>query len=69
MFSGVSEIKRFQEQFLSGTNSVYMEQLYEMWREDKKSVMAEWDVYFENVEEGLEGAECLDERDSTVVLQ
>lgn len=43
-----------QESFLSGTSSVYAEQMYEQWRKDPQSVHASWRVYFQNLEGGVE---------------
>jgi 2-oxoglutarate dehydrogenase complex dehydrogenase (E1) component-like enzyme len=43
-----------QESFLSGTNSVYAEQMYEQWRKDPSSVHASWRIYFQNLEGGVE---------------
>ncbi|CAJ0602086.1 unnamed protein product [Cylicocyclus nassatus] len=41
-----------QEPFMNGTSSVYIEQMYESWKADPKSVHASWDAYFRNVEGG-----------------
>jgi len=35
-----------QESFLSGTSSVYAEQMYDQWRKDPQSVHASWRIYF-----------------------
>ena len=43
-----------QESFLSGTNSIYAEQMYEQWRKDPSSVHASWRIYFQNLEGGAE---------------
>lgn len=55
-----TETQKFNEHFLSGTNGVYIESLYESWKSDPTSVMAEWDVYFSNVEEGLSPKDSYD---------
>ena len=34
------------ESFLSGSSSVYVEEMYEAWSYDPKSVHASWDAYF-----------------------
>lgn len=39
--------------FLSGTNSRYVEQMMEAWKKDPNSVHVSWKSYFENVESGL----------------
>jgi len=35
-----------QESYLSGTSGSYMEDMYEAWCYDPKSVHASWDAYF-----------------------
>uniref|UniRef100_A0A7E4USU5 2-oxoglutarate dehydrogenase, mitochondrial n=1 Tax=Panagrellus redivivus TaxID=6233 RepID=A0A7E4USU5_PANRE len=40
------------EGFMSGSSSVYIEQMYENWRSDPSSVHKSWDAYFRNVEAG-----------------
>lgn len=35
---------------MSGTSSVYAEQMYEQWRKDPASVHASWRIYFQNLE-------------------
>ena len=39
-----------QDNFVNGTSVVYVDQLYEQWREDPNSVHASWRAYFNNVE-------------------
>lgn len=41
------------DNFMNGTNSVYLEQMYDNWVRDKKSVHASWDAYFSNITNGL----------------
>jgi len=41
------------EPFLNGTNSVYMEDMYESWLEDRNSVHKSWDSFFSNVNSGV----------------
>lgn len=40
------------DSFLNGTNSVYVEQMYEAWLKDPKSVHVSWASYFANVDSG-----------------
>ncbi|RHY33066.1 hypothetical protein DYB32_001913 [Aphanomyces invadans] len=40
------------ESFLSGTNNVYVDEMYKTWTQDPKSVHKSWDVYFRQVEQG-----------------
>ncbi|XP_078492481.1 2-oxoglutarate dehydrogenase complex component E1-like isoform X2 [Ciona intestinalis] len=40
------------EPFLSGSNTLYIEEMYESWLEDPKSVHKSWDAYFKNVSAG-----------------
>uniref|UniRef100_A0AC35TYH7 Oxoglutarate dehydrogenase (succinyl-transferring) n=1 Tax=Rhabditophanes sp. KR3021 TaxID=114890 RepID=A0AC35TYH7_9BILA len=44
------------ENFLSGSSSVYVEATYEAWKENPDSVHKSWDIYFRNVEAGVENA-------------
>lgn len=41
------------DSFLSGTSSIYVEQMYDAWRKDKSSVHVSWQSYFANVEAGV----------------
>ncbi|KJH49248.1 oxoglutarate dehydrogenase (succinyl-transferring), E1 component [Dictyocaulus viviparus] len=41
-----------QEPFMNATSSMYIEQMYDAWKKDPKSVHASWDAYFNNVEAG-----------------
>lgn len=43
------------DSFLGGTNSVYLEQMYELWTKDKNSVHPSWNAYFTNLNNGLSG--------------
>jgi len=43
------------DNFMNGTNSVYLEQMYDNWVRDKNSVHPAWDAYFSNVSNGLSG--------------
>jgi len=40
------------EPFLSGTSSNYVEDMFESWQHDPKSVHKSWDAYFKQVESG-----------------
>ena len=41
------------ETFLSGTSSLYAEQMYEQYMEDPASVHPSWKQYFDNLENGV----------------
>lgn len=41
-----------QESFMSGSNSVYVEEMYRAWLKNKESVHKSWDVYFTAIESG-----------------
>lgn len=43
-----------QDNFASGSNAAYAEQMYEQWRQDPASVHASWNAYFTNLEGGSE---------------
>jgi 2-oxoglutarate dehydrogenase complex dehydrogenase (E1) component-like enzyme len=47
-----SELSKFQNSFLSTTNIEYIENLYEKWLADKKSVSPSFAAYFELLEQG-----------------
>lgn len=38
------------DQFASGTNGYYVEEMYRLWRQDPKSVHVSWDVYFSGMD-------------------
>ncbi|CAH0474034.1 unnamed protein product [Peronospora belbahrii] len=40
------------ETFITGTNNVYMEEMYTNWKINPKSVHTSWDVYFRQIESG-----------------
>lgn len=42
------------DSFLSGSSSIYVDQMYDAWRQDPKSVHVSWAAYFNNLESGLE---------------
>lgn len=52
------EIQAFNESFLSGTNSAYIELIFENWIQDKTKVHSSWDAYFTNVLKGYEPEEA-----------
>lgn len=41
------------EPFLSGSSSVYVEQMYESWEKDPNSVHKSWDAYFRQAAQGV----------------
>ena len=41
------------ESFLTGTSSLYAEQMYEQYLDDPNSIHPSWKIYFDNIEEGL----------------
>lgn len=52
--SGIqSEAPSAEESFLSGTNSVYIEQMHAQWSVNPASVHSSWDSYFRNIENGV----------------
>lgn len=42
------------DNFLSGENAIYAEQMFLRWQENRSSVHASWDAYFTNLSNGLE---------------
>jgi 2-oxoglutarate dehydrogenase E1 component len=53
-FHSSSSLKS-SDSFLGGSNSVYLEQMYELWTKDKNSVHPSWNAYFTNITNGLSG--------------
>ena len=41
---------------MNGSSSLYVEQMFKLWKEDKKSVHSSWDSYFTNIENGVDPA-------------
>jgi 2-oxoglutarate dehydrogenase E1 component len=41
------------ESFLSGSNSIYADEMYRLWRQDPNKVHSSWSIYFSNLEKGL----------------
>lgn len=41
------------ESFLTGTSSLYAEQMYEQYLDDPNSIHPSWKIYFDKIEEGL----------------
>jgi 2-oxoglutarate dehydrogenase E1 component len=44
-----SPLRRQDEPFLQGTSAAYIDQMYEAWLHDPKSVHVSWRVYFDAV--------------------
>ncbi|KRZ17918.1 2-oxoglutarate dehydrogenase, mitochondrial, partial [Trichinella zimbabwensis] len=42
------------EPFLNGTSSIYIEEMFESWKNDPKSVHKSWDAFFRSVEAGMQ---------------
>lgn len=53
-----SKALKNSDNFMSGTNSVYLEQMYDNWVRDKSSVHPSWDAYFSNISSGLTGEQA-----------
>ncbi|CCE85789.1 Piso0_005419 [Millerozyma farinosa CBS 7064] len=49
------QIRRFatgSDTFLQGSNGNYVDEMYDAWKQDPKSVHVSWDAYFRNVDSG-----------------
>jgi hypothetical protein len=46
-------IEEDQESFLTGSSSLYAEQMYEMYEQDPNSVHESWRQYFDNMHQGV----------------
>lgn len=42
------------DSFINGTSGIYIEKMHEQWKRDPKSVHTSWDIYFSNLESGLD---------------
>lgn len=42
------------DNFANGTSAVYVDQMYEMWKEDPNSVHSSWRAYFSGVDSNVE---------------
>lgn len=49
----VKQLSSTADSFLSGSSSVYVDQMYRRWLKDRETVHASWDAYFTNLESGL----------------
>lgn len=59
----LNPVKKFSsnisnDSFVTGTSGVYIEKMYENWLKDPKSVHLSWDVYFTNLESGLDHSQA-----------
>lgn len=49
------QIRRFatgSDTFLQGSNGNYVDEMYDAWKQDPKSVHVSWDAYFRNIDSG-----------------
>jgi 2-oxoglutarate dehydrogenase complex, dehydrogenase (E1) component, and related enzymes len=65
--SAAMEIKHESETFLTGSTSLYAEQMYENYCKDPKSVHETWRQYFEDLEKGKKYDENSFNRPTVVV--
>jgi 2-oxoglutarate dehydrogenase E1 component len=42
------------DSFMNGVSSLYIEQMFKLWKDDKKSVHNSWDQYFTNLQNGVD---------------
>lgn len=43
-----------QDNFMNGTNSIYTEQMFDQWKQDRNSVHPSWNAYFTNITNGVD---------------
>jgi len=46
------------DSFLSGSSSLYVEQMYDLWKQDPKSVHSSWQSYFNNLDSGVDPSQA-----------
>lgn len=47
-----ASLRQLSETFLNGTNAAYVEEMYEAWKVDPKTVHVSWAAFFKNLESG-----------------
>jgi 2-oxoglutarate dehydrogenase E1 component len=50
--------RSFSDNFMSGNNAIYAEQMYSNWLQDRKSVHPSWDSYFSNISRDLPSSQA-----------
>jgi len=50
--SAPASLRQLSETFLNGTNAAYVEEMFEAWKRDPKSVHVSWASFFKNLESG-----------------
>ena len=50
--------RSFSDNFLSGNNALYAEQMYASWLADNKSVHASWNAYFTNISKDIQSTQA-----------
>lgn len=55
---GLKRIFSQADSFMNSQNTVYVEQMYEKWSEDRSSVHPSWDAYFTNLNNGLDSSQA-----------
>ena len=46
------------DSFINGTSGIYVERMFENWKKDPTSVHASWDIYFSNVNQGMNSTDA-----------
>jgi len=46
--------KLSNDSFINGTSGIYIEKMHEQWKKDPKAVHTSWDIYFSNLDAGLD---------------
>lgn len=53
------QFRRFStDSFMNGNSTLYIEQMYQKWTQDKSSVHASWDAYFSNIAKGADPSDA-----------
>jgi 2-oxoglutarate dehydrogenase E1 component len=51
-------LAQLSETFLNGTSGLYVEEMFQIWRQNPSAVHPSWNAYFKNVEAGLRPGEA-----------
>lgn len=57
-FGSTASFQHHSDNFLSGENAVYVEEMFEQWKCDRTTVHSSWDAYFTNISNGVESKDA-----------
>jgi 2-oxoglutarate dehydrogenase E1 component len=57
-FASTASFDDHSDNFLSGDNALYVEEMFDQWKSDRTAVHSSWDAYFTNLSNGLESKDA-----------